>query len=70
MSEDVRSCKVWFPDSAYKTSQAINDFSREGLPIIIFANWRGFSGGQKVLGAAHEQQQVVARAARGADIPT
>ncbi|XP_073965390.1 acetyl-CoA carboxylase isoform X2 [Choristoneura fumiferana] len=39
--------QVWFPDSAYKTSQAINDFSREGLPIIIFANWRGFSGGQK-----------------------
>ncbi|XP_038219820.1 acetyl-CoA carboxylase [Zerene cesonia] len=39
--------QVWFPDSAYKTSQAINDFSREGLPIFIFANWRGFSGGQK-----------------------
>ncbi|XP_050664997.1 acetyl-CoA carboxylase isoform X2 [Leptidea sinapis] len=39
--------QVWFPDSAYKTSEAINDFSREGLPIIIFANWRGFSGGQK-----------------------
>ncbi|CAG4978405.1 unnamed protein product [Colias eurytheme] len=39
--------QVWFPDSAYKTSQAINDFSRENLPIFIFANWRGFSGGQK-----------------------
>ncbi|XP_004930758.2 acetyl-CoA carboxylase isoform X2 [Bombyx mori] len=39
--------QVWFPDSAYKTAQAINDFSRENLPIIIFANWRGFSGGQK-----------------------
>ena len=33
---------VWFPDSAYKTSQAIHDFNREGLPLIIFANWRGF----------------------------
>ena len=39
--------KVWFPDSAYKTAQAILDFSREELPLIIFANWRGFSGGMK-----------------------
>lgn len=39
--------QVWFPDSAYKTSQAIKDFSREGLPLMIFANWRGFSGGMK-----------------------
>ena len=38
---------VWFPDSAYKTSQAIKDFNHEGLPLIIFANWRGFSGGMK-----------------------
>lgn len=39
--------QVWFPDSAYKTAQAIQDFSREGLPLFIFANWRGFSGGMK-----------------------
>jgi len=39
--------QVWFPDSAYKTAQAIGDFSREGLPIIVFANWRGFSGGMR-----------------------
>ncbi|KAK7582615.1 hypothetical protein V9T40_014060 [Parthenolecanium corni] len=39
--------QVWFPDSAYKTSQAIKDFAHEGLPLIIFANWRGFSGGMK-----------------------
>uniref|UniRef100_A0A8D8X038 Acetyl-CoA carboxylase n=1 Tax=Cacopsylla melanoneura TaxID=428564 RepID=A0A8D8X038_9HEMI len=39
--------QVWFPDSAYKTSQAIKDFGHEGLPLIIFANWRGFSGGMK-----------------------
>ena len=38
---------MWFPDSAYKTAQAILDFSREELPLIIFANWRGFSGGMK-----------------------
>jgi len=39
--------QVWFPDSAYKTSQALEDFNREGLPVIIMANWRGFSGGQR-----------------------
>lgn len=38
---------VWFPDSAFKTAQAIKDFCKEGLPLIIFANWRGFSGGQR-----------------------
>jgi len=38
---------VWFPNSAYKTSQAINDFRTEDLPLIVFANWRGFSGGQR-----------------------
>jgi acetyl-CoA carboxylase / biotin carboxylase 1 len=39
--------QVWFPDSAYKTAQAIQDFSHEELPLFIFANWRGFSGGMK-----------------------
>lgn len=39
--------QVWFPDSAYKTAQAIQDFGREELPLFIFANWRGFSGGMK-----------------------
>ncbi|XP_024897397.1 acetyl-CoA carboxylase 1 isoform X2 [Pteropus alecto] len=39
--------QVWFPDSAFKTSQAIKDFNREGLPLMVFANWRGFSGGMK-----------------------
>lgn len=38
---------MWFPDSAFKTAQAIKDFNREGLPLIVFANWRGFSGGMK-----------------------
>uniref|UniRef100_A0A8C7N4E1 acetyl-CoA carboxylase n=1 Tax=Oncorhynchus kisutch TaxID=8019 RepID=A0A8C7N4E1_ONCKI len=39
--------QVWFPDSAFKTSQAIKDLNREGLPLMVFANWRGFSGGMK-----------------------
>ena len=38
---------VWFPDSAFKTAQAIQDFNREDLPLFIFANWRGFSGGMR-----------------------
>jgi len=40
--------QVWFPDSAFKTAQAIRDFNRgENLPLMIFANWRGFSGGTR-----------------------
>ena len=39
--------QVWYPNSAYKTAQAIVDFQREGLPLIMLANWRGFSGGQQ-----------------------
>ncbi|XP_030647474.1 acetyl-CoA carboxylase 2 [Chanos chanos] len=39
--------QVWFPDSAFKTAQAIRDFNREKLPLMVFANWRGFSGGMK-----------------------
>ncbi|KAJ3333308.1 acetyl-coenzyme-A carboxylase [Blyttiomyces sp. JEL0837] len=43
----VEAGQVWYPNSAYKTAQAINDFNNgEQLPLIIFANWRGFSGGQ------------------------
>ncbi len=38
---------VWFPDSSAKTAQAIRDMEREGLPLMIIANWRGFSGGQR-----------------------
>ncbi|KNC83894.1 hypothetical protein SARC_03882 [Sphaeroforma arctica JP610] len=39
--------QVWFPDSAFKTAQSISDIDKEGLPLIIFANWRGFSGGMR-----------------------
>ena len=39
---------MWYPDSAFKTAQAIADFGQgENLPLIIFANWRGFSGGTR-----------------------
>lgn len=39
--------QVLFPDSSYKTAQALRDFNKEGLPVMIFANWRGFSGGSR-----------------------
>ncbi|RKP13306.1 carboxyl transferase domain-containing protein [Piptocephalis cylindrospora] len=40
--------QVWYPNSAAKTAQAIADFRRgERLPLLILANWRGFSGGQR-----------------------
>eukprot|EP00957_Ditylum_brightwellii_P075071 5704169-Ditylum_brightwellii.AAC.1 len=39
--------QVLFPDSSYKTAQAIRDFNKEGMPCMIFANWRGFSGGSR-----------------------
>lgn len=38
--------QVWYPDSALKTAGALEEFAREGLPVVILANWRGFSGGQ------------------------
>ena len=41
--------QVWFPDSALKTAQAMEEFNLEGLPLFILANWRGFSGGQRDL---------------------
>jgi len=40
--------QVWFPDSAFKTAQALADFNAaENLPVMLFANWRGFSGGTR-----------------------
>lgn len=45
---ELQAGQVWFPDSAFKTAQAIEDFNRgENLPLMIFANWRGFSGGTR-----------------------
>ncbi|KAK9790754.1 hypothetical protein WJX73_002279 [Symbiochloris irregularis] len=45
----AQSGQVWYPNSALKTAHAIEEFDREGLPLIILANWRGFSGGQRDL---------------------
>mmetsp|Transcript_3331 Transcript_3331/g.11867 ORF Transcript_3331/g.11867 Transcript_3331/m.11867 type:complete len:645 (+) Transcript_3331:397-2331(+) len=40
--------QVWYPDSAQKTATAIRDFDKgERLPLLILANWRGFSGGTR-----------------------
>jgi acetyl-CoA carboxylase/biotin carboxylase 1 len=39
--------QVWFPDSARKTADALEDFHKERLPCFILANWRGFSGGMR-----------------------
>ena len=36
---------VLYPDTSYKFAQAINDVNREGLPLLIVLNLRGFSGG-------------------------
>lgn len=41
--------QVWYPDSAQKTADALQEYDREGLPLIILANWRGFSGGKRDL---------------------
>lgn len=41
--------QVWFPDSALKTAQAMEEFDLERLPLFVLANWRGFSGGQRDL---------------------
>jgi acetyl-CoA carboxylase/biotin carboxylase 1 len=43
----MQAGQVWYPDSAYKTAQAIRDFKGERLPVMVFANWRGFSGGTR-----------------------
>lgn len=44
----AQAAHVWFPDSAYKTAQAIQDFNYgEQLPLFFFANLRGFSGGMR-----------------------
>eukprot|EP00756_Hemistasia_phaeocysticola_P027426 Hpha_TRINITY_DN16118_c1_g13::TRINITY_DN16118_c1_g13_i1::g.8204::m.8204/K11262/ACACA; acetyl-CoA carboxylase / biotin carboxylase 1 len=38
---------VWYPDSSRKTADHLADLQREGLPCIVIANWRGFSGGMR-----------------------
>ena len=45
----MQAGQVWFPNSALKTAEAMEEFDREQLPLVILANWRGFSGGQRDL---------------------
>lgn len=47
--DSLGAAQVWYPDSAAKTAQAIEEFDREGLPLVVLANFRGFSGGQRDL---------------------
>ena len=42
----MQAGQVWYPDSAAKTAAAMEEFARERLPLMVLANWRGFSGGQ------------------------
>lgn len=53
--------QVWYPDSAEKTAIAMEEMAREGLPLFILANWRGFSGGQRDLfeGVLQAGSQIV-----------
>lgn len=46
-TRQVQAGRVWYPDSAFKTAQAISDFKKEGLPLMVLANWKGFSGGTR-----------------------
>lgn len=38
--------QVWYPDSAFKTSQWIQFMKNEHRPLVIMPNWRGFAGGK------------------------
>ena len=47
--DELQAGQVWYPDSAAKTAQALEDMAREALPVVVFACWRGFSGGRRDL---------------------
>jgi acetyl-CoA carboxylase/biotin carboxylase 1 len=32
----MEASQVWYPNSAYMTAQAIFDFDRDGLPLMIW----------------------------------
>ncbi|KAM0675081.1 acetyl-coenzyme-A carboxylase [Gurleya vavrai] len=47
-NENIESSKnVLDVDSSKKIAQSISDFEKEGLDILILANFRGFSGGKE-----------------------
>lgn len=44
----IQAGQVWYPNSAFKTAEALRNFDNgEQLPVVILANWRGFSGGMR-----------------------
>jgi biotin carboxylase/acetyl-CoA carboxylase carboxyltransferase component len=43
----MQSPNVLYPDTSYKISKTIQNVAVEGLPLLIIANWRGFSGGTR-----------------------
>lgn len=45
-----RDGQLIYPESSSKIARAVADFSREELPLFIFANWRGFSDENQIQG--------------------
>jgi acetyl-CoA carboxylase carboxyltransferase component len=41
------SPNILYPDTSNKISKTIRDCNIEGLPLLIIADWRGFSGGTR-----------------------
>lgn len=41
------SPNILYPDTSYKISKTIRDCNIEKIPILIVADWRGFSGGTR-----------------------
>ena len=39
--------QILLPGLSYKTVKALRDFTNKGLRVMIFAYWRGFSGGSR-----------------------
>ena len=38
---------VLYPDSSFKIAQTINNVNHEKIPLFVWINWRGFSGGTR-----------------------
>lgn len=41
------SPNILYPDTSYKIAKTIRDCNVEGIPLLIIADWRGFSGGTR-----------------------
>ncbi len=46
-NEVVYAGNVLYPDTSHKIAQMISNFNRDGLPLVIIANFVGFSGGTR-----------------------